>query len=192
MTNPNIIYTFKNVNIYEYTEYFAGDKQESSLIGTIINISQKKYLILDVIQERVDWGRDHQPVRGVYFKLIMTDDERKISSKEILQNIEKHEEIKMFKQKLKVFLDDNPEIEIEVLYDQKDIFRTTYPGRSIWNKDDKKWFLKHQYADFQNLSKDTFPSTHGIVMYNNEYISVETDRIQSYFHFRFRLNTLNR
>ena len=184
------IFHSKNTRVFSAEKYYKGSA--TPRVNEILEINNCDYVILLAIEERVDWGRDHQPVEGALYKLIITDDQYLISKAKLDQKIllEKskqlnYKNLNQFERNLKEYLEQNEVIDIKVSFQQKDLFKNSFSGRSIWNVDKKQWQLKHQWHDFNDLEKVNDYMDLRANRYRNKLLSIFFDQKENSFSFVF-------
>ena len=119
-----------NTTIIDYT----GDVQIGHIITDYKQNSSEKKLVLDIISESVNWGKDHgKNDTSCDYRLLVTNDKRLISyieskNKEIikLENILMIEKIK------------GTTIEVNVQFQSKNNFKKQFPN-ARWDSSKKKW-----------------------------------------------------
>lgn len=191
------IFSFKGVNIYEITEFFSNDSGKSIVSdpkrGDLIKIKGVEYVIIHAIEERVDWGKDHETsIKGVYFKLILTDDAKLLGSEKRLQQRRKEENVRVEKKnsetfiaELRAFLEGRDVINVSVIFQQKDNFKQAFSGRTKWNSQEKTWSLKFKDEDFTNLAKDTSRSNFNTIVWKSGKLRVYKNSSSGEFLFGF-------
>lgn len=156
MTTLKKIYEFKKYKLYE------ADVSDLHIKGHIFRHDDEDYAVVDIFESRVDYGKDHQQgIRGLDYKLLVTDYPKAVISARTNVYIYKRDEQKkldddkeFFQEAFKSFINGRTEIPVKVHFDHKHHFRKTFSGRTTWDAEKKTWGLKFQNSDFDSLEID--------------------------------------
>jgi|TARA_R110000744_G_scaffold118189_1_gene220765 hypothetical protein len=144
------VYSYGGFKLYEYAAWNVPDNH--SLEGRIFQFDKKPYAVIKTITQKTYHEGGHKLTdmgsTSTVTKLLMTDYYLHITDakKKLTEKNDKNW------YDIKTFLQKNKTIKVGLSFDEKDAFKSTFPGRVKFESASKSWFLTPRIEDLGNLS----------------------------------------